>query len=252
MKYLFIFVFASLVLWGCASTVDTALMTPSERLDYATHLYKSKKYENALKEFQTLVLQYPGSSVIDSAQYYLAMTRFQREEYILAAYQFSKLINNMPSSKYVPEAQYMLADCYYLLSPNYALDQKYTKKSIQEFQAFIDFFPTNPKVPEAEKKIAELNNKLAHKEYNSAYIYRKLGYYKAAIIYYDFLLDDFHDTKYAPLAMYDKIQILANHNHNSEALAEISKFIERYPDNSHLTEIKKLKTTLEAKLSAAN
>ena len=251
MKYLLIAAFTSLLLWGCAASVDTTNMTPSQRLGYATKLYNNKDYEDALKEYQAILLQFPGSTVIDSAQYYLAMTRYKRNEYILAAYEFSRLIKNMPSSKYVPDAQFMLADCYFLLSPNYALDQKYTKKSIQEFQAFIDFFPTDPKVPEAEKKIAELNDKLAHKEYHNAYIYEKLEDYKAALIYYNLVLDNYHDTKYAPLAMYSKINLLIQRKQNSEALAEISKFIERYPEDSHLKEIEQLKTKIEAKVSAA-
>ena len=48
-------------------------------------LYQEEDYEEAIKEFESIILQYPGSSIIDDAQFYLAMTRFNREEYILAA-----------------------------------------------------------------------------------------------------------------------------------------------------------------------
>ena len=46
----------------------------------------------------------------------------------MAAYEFSKLVKNMPASEFVPDAQYMLAESYFQLSPNFTLDQKYTKK----------------------------------------------------------------------------------------------------------------------------
>ncbi len=223
----------------------------SQRLGYATKLYTEKSYEAALKEYQEILLQYPGNAIIDSAQYYLGMTRYKREEYILGAYEFSKLIKNMPSSKFVPDAQYMLAECYYLLSPNYALDQKYTKKAIEEFQAFIDFFPTNSRVTEAEKKIAEMNEKLAHKEYNSAYIYDRMGDYRAALLYYNFVIEDYHDTQYAPMAMYAKIKLLVQLDRNTQALAEISKFIERYPNDEHINNVKSYQSDLEEKVSAA-
>ncbi len=251
MKYLIILFFTSLILWGCASSVDTSQMAPSQRLGYATKLYTEKSYEAALKEYQEILLQYPGNAIIDSAQYYLGMTRYKREEYILGAYEFSKLIKNMPSSKFVPDAQYMLAECYYLLSPNYALDQKYTKKAIEEFQAFIDFFPTNSRVTEAEKKIAEMNEKLAHKEYNSAYIYDRMGDYRAALLYYNFVIEDYHDTQYAPMAMYAKIKLLVQLDRNTQALAEISKFIERYPNDEHINNVKSYQSDLEEKVSAA-
>jgi len=227
-------------------------MTPDERINYAKSLYNDEDYLDALNEFQSLILQYPGNSIIDDAQYYLAMTRFKRGEYIMAAYEFSKLVKNMPASTYLADAQFMLAECYYELSPNYTLDQKYTKKAIEEFQAFIDFFPTNPKVTEAEKKISEMNDKLARKEYNSAGIYEKMDDYSASLIYYTDVIDTYHDTKYAPMAMYDKIKILLDRKRNDEALSEISKFLDKYPNDSNADEIRKLKTSLENKLSASN
>ena len=127
-----------------------------QNLAYAVTLYEQEDYEEAIKEFEAIILQYPGSSIIDDAQYYLAMTRFQRKEYILAAYQFSKLIKGMPSSEFLADAQYMLADCYYELSPDFTLDQQYSKKAVEEFQVFIDFFPLNEKVAQADAKIKEL------------------------------------------------------------------------------------------------
>ncbi len=251
MKYLFLFLTTTLIFWGCSASINTSSYTPSQKLQYAMKLYNDKDYESSVKEFQAIILQYPGNDVVDTAQFYLGQSRYQRGEYIMAAYEFSRLIKNMPASKLVPSAQYMLAQSYYKLSPYYALDQKYTKKAIAEFQAFIDFFPTDPKVPEAEKKISELNDKLAEKVYNDAYIYEKLEDYKAALIYYDLVLDNYHDTKYAPLAMYDKIKLLVYRKRNDEALDTISKFIEKYPTDLHIKEIEKIKSSLEGKLSAS-
>ena len=167
-KYLIIPGFFLLLIWGCSSTRDIGEMTADERLQYAINLYNDEDYEEAATEFEALLLQYPGSSIVDDAQYYLGMCKYNREEFILAAYEFSKLIKNMPASEFVANSQFMLAECYYELSPNYTLDQKYTVKAIEEYQAFIDFFPLNEKVSESEQKITELNDKLAHKEYTVA------------------------------------------------------------------------------------
>ncbi len=251
MKNLFLPILFSLILWGCSTTKDTTNMLPEERLDYAKSLFNNEDYDEALKEFQVIVLQYPGNAVVDDGQFYLAQTRFKRKEYILAAYEFSKLIKNMPASEFVPQAQYQLASCYYLLSPNYALDQKYTKKAIEEYQAFIDYFPTDDKVPDAEVRIQEMNEKLAHKVYNTAYIYEKLEYYTAAIMYYDFVLESYHDTHYAPLASYGKINLLIDRDREDDALAEINRFIKKFPENERIAEVKKMQAKLENKLSAA-
>jgi outer membrane protein assembly factor BamD len=252
MKYLlFLPVILIMFFAGCSSSVDTTNMTGQNRLSYAIKLYNDEDYLEAINELQAILLQYPGSSISDDAQFYLAKTRFARGEYIMAAFEFSKLIKNMPASEFVPESQYMLAECYYELSPNYNLDQKFTKKAIQEFQAFIDFFPTNDRVPEAEKKINELNNKLAEKTYSIAYIYEKMDYMKAALIYYEDVIETYHDTPYAPLAMYNKINVLIDKNRNDEALGEIDKFIERYPEDKNIDNVKKIQTKLENQLSSS-
>jgi outer membrane protein assembly factor BamD len=251
MKYLISLFIVAVLFTGCSSSIDTANMGPDERLKQGIKLYEDESYLEALNEFQTIVLQYPGSKVIDDAQYYLAMTRYQRKEYILAAFEFSKLIKNMPASEFVPKSQFMLADCYFMLSPAYPLDQKYTKKAVDEFQAFVDFFPTNEKVAEAEKKIRLLNEKLAEKAYNGAYIYEKMEYYTASLFYYDNVIETYHDTKFAPMAMNRKVYVLIERQKYAEAIREINKFLEKYPNDENSGTLKNLKDKLSAQSASS-
>ena len=118
-------------------------------------------------------------------------------------------------------------------------------------KAFIDFFPTNEKVKEAEKKITELNDKLAHKEYNTADLYEVMDDNQSALLYYTNVIENYHDTQYAPMALYDKINLLVSLNRNNEALQEISKFLERYPDNGRTKELEELKSSIEVNLSSS-
>ena len=247
-KYFLLTITFLFLIWGCGSSGDITDLNPDERLKNAINLYNEEDYEEAAIEFEALLLQYPGSSVVDDAQYYFGLCKFQRSEYIISAYEFSKLVKNMPASEFVADGQFMLAECYYELSPNFNLDQKYTKKAIEEYQAFIDFFPLNVKVSEAEKKISELNQKLAQKEYTTAIIYQKLDYYTAAIKYYDAVVETYHDTPYAPKALFGKIQILMDREREDEALSESKKFIRLYPEDENFKQVEKLKNSLEAKL----
>lgn len=242
---------SALLIEGCSSLKDTANLTSDEKFAYAMSLYNDEDYEEAVNEFQAIILQYPGSSIVDDAQFYLAETRFRREEFILAAYEYSKLISNMPASEFVKNAQFQLAECYYQLSPDYTLDQRYSLKAIEEYQAFIDFFPLDERVNAADQKIKELNEKLALKEFNTAEIYSKMDYSNAAILYYSNVLESYHDTKFAPLASYKKILILINRDRNNEALTEINRFLQKYPEDENYAEVEKLKTSIETSLSAS-
>lgn len=250
MKNIIIFLFLGLFLAGCSASIDTANLSPEERFNYAMKLYQDEDYEEAVREFEAVILQFPGNAIVDDAQFYLGMTRYNRHEYILAAYEFSKLINNMAASEFLSQAQYQIAECYYQLSPDFSLDQKYTKKAISEYQSFIDFFPTDPRVKEAEQKIADLNDKLALKEYNNAYIYERMEYYNAALSYYNNVIDTYFDSKYAPMAMYNRINILIKRDRNQEALKEINRFLERFPNDKNFSKVNELKSTLEQQLSS--
>lgn len=249
--YLFSILFSVLFIAGCSSLKDTANLTSDEKFAYAMSLFNEEDYDEAVNEFQAIILQYPGSSIVDDAQFYLAETRFRREEFILAAYEYSKLISNMPASEFVTNAQFQLAECYYQLSPNYTLDQRYTSKAIEEYQAFIDFFPLDERVNSADQKIKELNEKLALKEFSTAEIYSKMDYSNAAIFYYTNVLENYHDTKLAPQASYKKILILIDRERNNEALTEINRFLQKYPEDENYAEIERLKTSIEISLSAS-
>jgi len=249
MKKIFLSLIILVSLWGCSSTVDTTGFTAEEHLQYAQKLLADGDYEIAVKEFQSILLQYMGNPVSDDAQYFLGITYYKREQYLLAAYEFSKLIRNIPTSEFVQDAQFMLADSYYQQSPNFQLEQSYTKKAVEEFQAFIEFFPTHPKVAEAEKKIQELNKKFAQKEFHSAEIYEKMEYYNAAIKYYTQVYETFHDTEFAPKALYRKIKLLVEKNRIDESLRSIVDYLEKYPKDNKIDELKKIKEELEAEFN---
>ena len=225
---------------GCSGSKDTSLMTADEQLAYAMEMYEDEDYQFSIKEFQAIILQFPGNTVNDDAQYYLAMSYFKDDQYLLAAYEFSKLIRDIKGSEYVSKSQFMLAESYYQLSPPYQLEQSYTKKAMTEFQAFIDYFPVDPKVSEAEQKIAELNVKLAKKLFNSARIYEKMEYYNASMDYYTKVYEKYHDTEYAPRALHRKIMILLEKERFAIAVKNMEIFIKKYPDSEFGMEIQNL------------
>jgi outer membrane protein assembly factor BamD (BamD/ComL family) len=86
-------------------------------------------------------------------------------------------------------------------------------------------------VADATEKIKELNNRLAKKDFDTAELYAKMDYYKAAIFYYDAVIEKYHDTEYAPLAYLAKTELLISRKKYAEAKTEISKFIDKYPNS---------------------
>lgn len=223
------------VLWffaaGCGSTEVATGLSVEERFQRAKVLFENGDYLEAIQEFNIITLQHPGSAVAGEAQFYIAEARFKRKEYLLASYEYQTLRRNMPASPRVPEAMYKLGLCYYHLSPKSRLDQQYTKRAIDELQAFVEYYPNSEFVADAAEKIKELNNRLAKKDFDTAELYAKMDYYKAALFYYDAVIEKYHDTEYAPLAYLAKTELLISRKKYAEAKSEITKFIDKYPNS---------------------
>ncbi len=223
--FLIVIIFA-----GCISADKSNITTddPEEAFKIAKRSYDKGDYTQAVEDFSFIKIKFSGTSIIDKAQFYLAMSYYNRKEFVLAAYEFENLIKNYSLSEFYPQARFYLAMSYYNLSPKYQLDQTYTRYAIIEFQNFLILFPTHKLAPEAESKIKELRNKLAYKDLKTAELYVKLENYKAALVYYNNILDEYFDTDYADDASYGKIQVLIIKKNYEEASKEIKRFKEKY------------------------
>jgi outer membrane protein assembly factor BamD len=211
--------------------------------------YKDKDYLEAIDDFKAITVQYQGSEYADEAEFLMGECRFLRGEYILAASEFDILIRTRPSSNYVTRARYMEALSYYKLSPKSSLDQKYTLQAIDDFQAYLENSPNDSLVNDAENKISELNDKLAKKEFDNGRLYYKLEYYRAAVEYFNLVLDQYHDTPYAPRALVWKARSLKEHRDYAAALNAVNQFFDNYPNNDLHDDALELKSEIEKALA---
>lgn len=243
---LFILLLSSIAVVACSSSEEVTLATAEDRFRVAMKAYHDEDYLDALQHFDIIRLQYPGSSIADSARYFAGLSRMKREEYLLASYEFNQLISSYPKSKLLGDAQYMFADCYYALSPKVSLDQTNTQRAIDALQTAIEYYPSHPRAQEAERKILELYGKLAEKEYNTGVLYTKMGNDRSALIYFDSVIDKYYNTEFADDAMAAKIRILMKRKRNVQALELIATFLQKYPDSPYRSEIATYQKTILA------
>jgi outer membrane protein assembly factor BamD len=230
-QVMFVFLVAALMIGGCSSKETTTNLTAEERFQKAKALFDNEDYLEAINEFTIITLQYQGSAVAGDAQFFLAECRFKRGEFLLASYEYQTLRRNMPASPRVPEAMYKLGLAFYNLAPKSRLDQQYTKRAIDELQAFVEYYPTSEFVADASAKITELNTRLAKKDFDTAQLYSTMDYHKSAIFYYDNVIEKYHDTEFAPLAYLGKVELLMGRKKYRDAKTEIAKFLAKYPNS---------------------
>jgi len=233
---------------GCGSDDATKQMSAENRYRIGMEEFNDEDYEAAIEEFKVVSLQYQGSKVADSAQYFMAQCRYMRKEYILAAFEYDILIRNMPYSIFVSRSRFGRATCFYELSPESYLDQDYTRKGIDEYQAFLEYHPADTLVPLAEKRILELNTKLAKKDFESGMTYMHMEYYKAAMYYFDLILDKYHDTEYAEPALFKKVEALTNRKKYADAKEAVNKFLTKYPASTKRSDAEQISADIDAKI----
>ena len=142
------------------------------------------------------------------------------------------MLKNYPLSPLLPETRYKLGLCYYNLSPKYSLDQEFTRYAIEELELYIELYPEDKNVRDAEKKLNELKDKLAYKYYRTGILYMKMDDYKAASLYFRSVYEEFVDSDWADDAMIGEADALINAKKNDEAKRVLERFYKLFPKST--------------------
>ena len=240
--------FCMMILCACGGNKLKANMTTEERLAHAEKLFADGDYLEAQTQLRIIILNSPGSTVVDRAQFLLAECHFKVKEFLLAAAEYEKLVRLYTRSEYLDDAQFKIGLSYYELSPKSDLDQKYTLMAINEFQKFLEDYPSSPLVSEVAPKLDAAREKLAKKEYSTATLYRRMAYYESAVISYDAVLSTYYDTRFAEPAYFYRAECLVKLQKPAEAAASLRLLLEKFPKTEFRDRAEELlkKTTVQA------
>jgi len=164
-----------------------------EKYAYAKQYYDDLDYERAIPLLEELLTFYKGTDSSEMIYYYYAYAHYGNGNFADASHHFKNFTENFYNSDKTEECYFMYAKCEYKYSQPYFLDQTATKNGIEKLQLFINLFPNSERIPECNKYIDELRDKLQKKAYENAYLYYKIGDYKAAVSSLKQLLDEFPD-----------------------------------------------------------
>ncbi|WP_075603057.1 outer membrane protein assembly factor BamD [Saccharicrinis aurantiacus] len=192
-----------LPLFFSCSQYQKLLKSTDYELKYTKSMeyYESEDFMRAATLMSELQGVFRGTDKAEILNYTYANCLIGLKDYMLAGHYFRQFVKTFPTSEYAEECQYMSGYCYYMLSPKPRLDQTDTRNAINEFQLFVNIYPNSTRVPEANKLMDELRDKLVYKSYLSAKLYFDLGNYMgnnylSSVIAAQNSLKEFPDTKY--------------------------------------------------------
>ena len=246
--YIKIIALCSVVLVLSCSGYEKILKSDDVDLKFnkAFYFYDKGDYVKAGTLFDQLAPIIRGTKRADSVYYYQAMTQYKLNDYIIAGHYFNNFVQMYGNSVLIEEAAYMGAYCYYMQSPRPELDQTSSLQALDAFRLYMIRYPASTRIPDCQRIINELNEKLMEKAYMSAQLYYNLDDYKAAVVSLTNCLVDFPDSKYREEIMFKLLKAKYNLAAKSiqsrqterfqDAIDEYFSFVAEFPESKNKKE----------------
>jgi outer membrane protein assembly factor BamD len=238
---------STLIISSCGSTKAPDKLTEEQLFKHGVEQFDKEDYLEAEKTFEAVMLSYAGGQFYEDSQYFVAECYYKRKEYVTAAFHYNRIIERNPRSKFVRICLFKSALCFNDLSLPYDRDQDYTTKAIRAFQIYQTTFPGDSLSAEANKYLLQLRDKLGHRDFFTAELYRKMFSFRAAIIYYDSVIEDYSDTQYCEDAYLGKIELFVEMKKKDEAIGLMNTYKKNFPSGKHLSKVKELELLVQNK-----
>ena len=152
--------------------------------DRAEDAIKHGKYDIARLSLQTLINTYPDSEYVARAK--LAIGDSWYDEGGAAAYaqaesEYKDFITFFPNMPEAAEAQMKIANIHFREMEKADRDPTHALRAEDEYRQMILQFPDSPLIPEAKQHLLEVQEVLAHREYDIGHFYYMRDSYPAAI-----------------------------------------------------------------------
>ena len=221
--------------------------------------YKQKDYNRALQLFDILQAAYRGKPEGEDIAYYTAECYYHMNDYNIASHYYKRYVVNYPFGKRTEFALFRSACCYYLESPNIALDQTDSYTAISEFQSFVDLYPKSIYVDSANQLIDTLRYKIVEKDFNTCMLYYKMEEFQAAITSFESFMKENPAThhreeimNYMVLTYYNYAQksVMEKQRERYElALEKYNTLTYIYPESKYIAELEPVIERIKLELS---
>lgn len=197
-----------------------------------------EEWDNAIRTLDRLLLAYGDWERIPEARLLLAQTYEAKEEYLTSVAEYRRFLERYPGHPQAAEAALGRCRGYAELSPRPQRDQTYTMEALTACGNVVVDFAGTAQAQAAERIGSEMRATLAEKEYLNGEFYLNRDMYDSAIKYFEFVLDRFPDSEWAPRALLGIYE--ANMAIGYDDLAEEARerLLARYPDSAAAAELR--------------
>ncbi|MDX2192359.1 MAG: outer membrane protein assembly factor BamD [Gemmatimonadales bacterium] len=232
------------LLAGCARGAGRATTTPGPRggglppvadagrtdRDWATaqRLYRRGNFAESEKLFTRLGGDLrPGDERLPYARFQLGESLFGQGLFLQSAREFRRVSDDLASHPLAPDALLRVGDAYAELWRKPELDPTYGQTAIGSYQELLNRFPGTPAAARGQRRLAELQDRLAVKAYRAARFYLRFKAYDSAILYLKDVVATYPRSSVAPTALVDLVLAYQKLGYK-EDIAETCGYMRRF------------------------
>jgi len=186
------------------------------------------RYEDARKDLQRLMNQYPDSDLVTTARLGTARALYLEKKYDEARAEYQRFLELHPQHERADEAHYYLGMSYVRAADSPDRDQTYTKKGLEEFNLLVRQMPDSQYVPDAQQRIATARRKLSEKDLYVGRFYFDRGNYAAAVGRFKSLLADYNAAGFDDQALYFLGESLWRLEQKDEARVAFQRLVQEH------------------------
>lgn len=187
----------SLLVSGCSAETIDSDSPPEKQYAEGERLLKKDRYLEAVERFRILKSRYPYSKYAALAALRIGDSHYQEEAFLEAASAYKVFRELYPKHEFASYALRRIADSHYEQIPS-TIDRDLDSctDAMKAYQQLIKDYPTSEYTKDADKKVRELQGKLAEKEDYVGNFYYKRELYEAAAGRYSYLVETYPDFGY--------------------------------------------------------
>lgn len=223
---------------GCAGKqINPATLPADELYRQAMGYHEAGNLGRALPLMESFVQLHFADPRTPDLRMTLAQTYERRRQWITAAAHYQRLVEDYPTSEHSLAARFGICNAYYQLSPRPELDQEYTYSGIAHCESVATNFPDTEEGAQAAEYLQELRDKLAEKVYDAGRFYVRRQALDAAVVYFREVVDNFPQTRFAPMALESLVETYDRLGYVEEAEAQRERLLRDYPDSPEAQEL---------------
>lgn len=191
------------LLYGCGHNPPAKETRPPDEIyESGMQAYHDQKFEQAEKEFKTLMEEYPLSPYSLEAQLLIGDVCYASDKYDEAASYYTNFVAMHPGHPRASYALFQKGMSFFKDILTVDRDQTATRKSLFAFEDLIKGYPESPYVGKSGELIGFLRRRLAERELYVGRFYFKNKNYKGALARFRDILKNYQDAGLADETLY--------------------------------------------------